>query len=195
MKPLILLTLAHAGGSASALAHFRRHLPQSIEARPVELPGHGRRFREPLLAARAALVAQLASELLPTLHGQSYALFGHSLGGMLAFDLAHALIAGSASVPRAVCVAAAPAPCSQGLRRPLETWQTDEALLQSLRTLGGTPPELFDHPELLELFLPIVRADFKLCSDVPVLALGPLPCPVHVYAGRRDDLSEDALQG
>jgi surfactin synthase thioesterase subunit len=192
MNQLTLIALAHAGGSAKALVHFRRHLPGSIEFRPVDLPGRGSRFSEPLMAARAPLVEKLAGELARTLQ-QPYALFGHSLGGMLSFELAHALMRRGCAAPRALCIAAAPAPCSQGLRRPPETWSSDEALISSLRKLGGTPPELFEHAELLELFLPIVRADFQLCDDVPETAFGPLPCPIHVYAGRRDDVSMPAL--
>ena len=65
--------------------------------------------------------------------------------------------------------------------------------MASLRQLGATPTELFEHPELLDLFLPIVRADFRLCDDIPDQPLGPLPCPIHVYAGRRDNLELPAL--
>jgi surfactin synthase thioesterase subunit len=192
MNQLTLIALAHAGGSASALAHLRRHLPESIALRAVDLPGRGRRFKEPLVAARGPLVAQLAAELAPTLQ-RPYALFGHSLGGMLSFELAHALMQRGCAAPRALCIAAAPAPCCQGTRRPPATWSTDEALISSLRKLGGTPAEVFQQPELLELFLPIVRADFQLCDDIPEPPLGPLPCPVHVYAGHSDSIEHAAL--
>jgi surfactin synthase thioesterase subunit len=192
MQQLTLIALAHAGGSANALVHLRRHLAPAVRLVPLDLPGRGSRFREPLMAARQPLVEKLATELARTLP-RPYALFGHSLGGMLSFELAHALIARGCEAPRALCVAAAPAPCSQGRRRPPETWETDEALIASLRSLGGTPPELFQQPELLELFLPVVRADFRLCDDIPVPPLGPLPCPVHVYAGERDNIEHEAL--
>lgn len=193
MNQLTLIALTHAGGPAKALTPLRRYLPASIELRPLDLPGRGTRIREPLLAARQPLIEQLSAELAPSLQ-QPYALFGHSLGGMLAFELAHALMRRGLPAPRALCVAAAPAPNSQGKRRPPETWSSDEALMASLRKLGGTPPELFEHPELLELFLPIVRADFQLCDDIPDQPLGPLPCPIHIYAGRHDDLPAEALR-
>ena len=194
MTQITLIALAHAGGSAKALLPFRRHLPASIELRPLDLPGRGSRFKEPLIAARQPLIEQLCGELTGSLH-KPYALFGHSLGGMLAFELAHALMRRGLPAPRALCVAASPAPCSQGRRRARETWITDEALMASMRKVGGTPPELFEHPELLELFLPIVRADFQLCDDIPAQPLGPLPCPIHVYAGRGDRLELEALHG
>lgn len=63
MTQLTLIALAHAGGSAKGLVHFRRHLPDAIELRPVDLPGRGSRFSEPLMAARAALVEKLAGTL------------------------------------------------------------------------------------------------------------------------------------
>lgn len=193
MTQLTLIALAHAGGSAKALYPFRHHLPASIELRPLDLPGRGSRFKEPLVAARKPLIEQLAAELAPSLH-TPYALFGHSLGGMLAFELAHALLRRGLPAARALCIAAAPAPCSQKRRRPPETWSSDAALMSSLRKLGGTPPELFEHAELLDLFLPIVRADFQLCDDVPEQPLGALPCPIHVYAGRGDSVEQAALQ-
>jgi len=194
MTQLTLIALAHAGGSAKALFPLRRHLPANIELRPLDLPGRGSRFKDPLVAARQPLIEQLSTELAESVH-TPYALFGHSLGGMLAFELAHALMRRGLPAPRALCVAAAPAPCSQGRRRPPETWSSDEALMASMRKVGGTPPELFEHPELLELFLPIVRADFRLCDDIPDQPLGPLPCPIHVYAGRDDNLELEALHG
>jgi surfactin synthase thioesterase subunit len=193
MTQLTLIALAHAGGSAAALVHLRSHLPSSIALRPVELPGHGARFSEPLIASRKRLIAQLADELAPELHGP-YALFGHSLGGMLAFELAHALQARGCGQARALCVAAAAAPCSQKRRRP-EAWQSDAAILEVLRNLGGTPPELFQHRELLELFIPLVRADFQLCDDVPTPALPPLAAKIHVYAGKLDEMAPQALEG
>jgi surfactin synthase thioesterase subunit len=194
MTQITLIALAHAGGSAKALSSFRPHLPASIELCPLDLPGRGSRFKEPLMVARQPLVEQLAAEIAGSIQ-MPYAIFGHSLGGMLAFELAHALMRRGMPAPRALCVAAAPAPCSQGRRRPPETWNTDQSLMASMRKLGGTPPELFDHPELLELFLPIVRADFRLCDDTPEQPLGPLPCPIHVYAGRNDKIELEALQG
>lgn len=191
---LTLIALAHAGGSARALFPLRRHLPETIELRALDLPGRGARFREPLVAARKPLIEQLAAELAPSVH-MPYALFGHSLGGMLAFELAHALMRHGLPAPRALCVAAAPAPCSQRRRRPSETWSSDEALMRTMRKLGATPPELFENAELRELFLPIVRADFQLCDDIPEPLLGALPCPIHVYAGKSDSLELTALQG
>ena len=193
MTPLKLIALAHAGGSAAALVHLRQHLPSSIALRSVELPGHGARFSEPLIASRKRLIAQLAEELAAELHGP-YALFGHSLGGMLAFELAHALKARGCGSPRALCVAAAAAPCSQKRRRP-EAWQSDAAIEEVLRNLGGTPPELFQHRELLDLFIPLVRADFQLCDDVPEPTLPPLAARIHVYAGTQDELAPQALEG
>jgi surfactin synthase thioesterase subunit len=193
MQQLTLIALAHAGGSAKALVHFRRYLPETIQLLPVDLPGRGSRFSEPLMAARGPLIEKLAGELARDLR-RPYAMFGHSLGGMLAFELAHALMRRGCAAPRALCIAAAPAPCSQRRRRPRETWQSDEALMSTLRNMGATPPELFQHAELLELFLPVVRADFELCEDVPEKPLGPLPCPIHVYAGSRDNIGLPPLE-
>lgn len=191
MSKLKLFALPHAGGSAASLLHLRQHLSFALEFRAVELPGRGVRINEPLVSERSRLVEQLADELAPEL-GARYALFGHSLGATVAFELAHALMARGRPAPSALCVAAAPAP-SVRAARPNARALSDQELTAKLLELGGTPAELFQHPQALELFLPIVRADFALCEGDSPGDLAPLPCPIHVYAGTEDRMSPEQL--
>lgn len=85
-----LFCFPYAGASAQCYARWRRGLPAWLDVRPVELPGRGARFGEPLHEQLAPLVAQLVTELRADLHAP-YALFGHSLGALIAFEVAHAL--------------------------------------------------------------------------------------------------------
>lgn len=189
-----LIALAHAGGTAGALAPLRSHLPATLEFQLVERPGRGSRHKEPLQTDRPALVRQLCEELAPSVdkdQNRPYALLGHSLGAILAFELAHALLARGCRPPSMLFIAATSAPSV----RPesfLKHDLSDAELERELRERGGTPPEFFDHPELMELFLPIVRADFRLCDGLSPQGLV-LPCPIHVFAGTQDRIPKEDL--
>lgn len=188
-----LICFPHAGGSAAAFAPLRTKLAGIFDLHAHELPGRGSRLRESLHTERRVLVTQLALELAPQLTTNAYALLGHSLGAIVAFELAHTLQAQLGRAPKALFVAAASAPTtrrSQFLPRPL----TDDELKEELRRRGGTPPEVLEHAELLELVLPVVRADFQLCNGACPIDRGQLDCPIHVFGGTRDDIGAHELE-
>ncbi len=180
-----LICLPYAGGSAAAYAPLRKQLPPWLQMIAIDLPGHGRRFSEPLVSDRAELVRLLVRELQPRLE-RPYAFFGHSLGGLLAFELAHVFEANGAS-PLALYVSAAEAPSNRNSERLADT-RTDEGVLATLKRLGGTPPEVMANAELMEIALPMLRADFALCHG-PAQRLRPqLACPIRAFAGTRDSI-------
>lgn len=187
-----LFAFHHAGGSAAALLPLRECLGDSLDVQLVELPGRGTRRGEPLHRERSTLVAQLYEELAPRTD-RPYALFGHSLGAILAYELVQALLASGLRAPRMLFVAAASAPPVR--TAPFTHAQSDAEILAELRELGGTPPEFFASPELMELVLPIVRADFRLCDGATPAQQPPLPCPIHAFAGRRDRVTRAQLEG
>src|SRR5688500_1281485 len=104
-----LLCLPYSGGSAMFYARWRRLLPSWIDVRPVEWPGRGARMVEPLATNPRALASQLAVELGAQLDAP-YALFGHSLGALMAFELAHSLIDRGAPAPAILFASGAEAP-------------------------------------------------------------------------------------
>ncbi|MFY1021229.1 Linear gramicidin dehydrogenase LgrE [Pseudomonas sp. THAF187a] len=189
---LHLYCLPYSGASAMAYARWRRSLPASVEVLPLELPGRGRRFNEPLQTDMYALAKQLAAELSESLK-QPYALFGHSLGGLLAFELAHALRQLGMPAPQALFASAASAPSRRESHLELAQEQSDEQLLLRLRSLGGTPAAVFDDAEMLSLTLPVLRADFLLCGRYRYYRRARLGCPIHVLGGKADRVSMDAL--
>jgi surfactin synthase thioesterase subunit len=117
------------------------------------------------------------------------AFFGHSMGALLAYEVARSLLDGGMAPVRHLAVAAYPAPhlslASRGLHR-----LDDAALLRSVATLGGMPPGvlLSHHHALLELLLPAIRADLEACETYQHATGPPLPCPITAYAGTADDL-------
>jgi medium-chain acyl-[acyl-carrier-protein] hydrolase len=159
---------------------------------PVHLPGRGNRFTEPALTRSDALVEQLASELEPFLD-VPFAFFGHSMGAMLAFELARRLRAGGGPLPEHLLVSGRRAPQRPRDKRELHSLPEDE-FREELRSLNGTPDELLEHPELMELFSPILRADFELCETYAFHEDAPLDVPISAFGGLEDkDVSREDL--
>ena len=187
-----LFCLPYSGGSAMFYARWRRLLPAWIDVRPVEWPGRGARMDEPLATDPRALASQLATELHPQLDGP-YALFGHSLGALIAFELAHSLLDRGAPAPTILFASGTEAPAVRDgskWRLPL----SDDALLEELRNLQGTPDEALANAELMRSALPVLRADFLMCGAYAYRPRHPLPCPVHVFGGIDDETSRASLE-
>lgn len=195
-----LYCFPYAGGSAAAIyASWRRQLPAWLALMPVELPGRGRRIGEPLHRRLDLLVRQLADEFtaartqLPAWQAQwPFAFFGHSMGALLAYEVARTLCARGQAGPALLCVGGADAP-SQRRDERLARLRTDQDVVEYLRELNGTPREVLDNPELLELMLPIIKADFAMCANYVHADGAALACPLHVIGGLRDTTSPQSL--
>ena len=188
---LRLYCLPYSGASAMVYVRWRRALPDWLQVCPLELPGRGMRMDEPLQRDIKALAAQLAQEISRDPH-TPYALFGHSLGGLLAFELAHALNARNLPAPLALFVSGTAGPA----RRDVSEYaveKTDEQLIARLRELQGTAEEALVNPELMQLMLPILRADFLLCGSFSYGERQPLGMPIHVFGGKQDSVRADQL--
>ncbi len=187
-----LFCFPYAGASAMFYARWRRALPAWLDVRPVELPGRGARFGEPLHEHLAPLVEQLVTELRADVH-TPYAFFGHSLGALIAFEVTHAMRLLGLPQPKALFLSGASAPGHRDDERYTRL-STDADLIDELRRLGGTAAEVIHSPELMAMVLPVLRADFRLCSGYGPLDRPPLECAVHVLGGDGDYMDEAALQ-
>jgi medium-chain acyl-[acyl-carrier-protein] hydrolase len=182
---LRLLCFPYAGGGASAFRDWSAHLPADVELCAIELPGRETRLREPAIASLPALIELLLAETAPLRTGR-FALFGHSLGALVAFELARALRRRGEALPVSLFVSGCRAP---QLGRECETpvGELDEpAFLALLREFAGTPEAVLRDRELLSLLLPTLRADFGLrdgyvCGDEPGL-----PLPIVAFGGEDD---------
>lgn len=187
-----LYCLPYSGASAMVYGRWRRSLPADIEVRPLELPGRGRRFSEPLATDMVALARQLAAEISLELD-RPYALFGHSLGGLLVHELAHALRERGCPPPRLLFASGTAAPSLRDTER-FAADKTDAQLIADLRELNGTPEDILANEELMRLTLPVLRADFALCGGYQYRPRAPLNCPIQVLAGRQDSTTPAQLQ-
>ncbi|RUR71208.1 alpha/beta fold hydrolase [Variovorax guangxiensis] len=184
--PLSLLCLPCAGASATMYLRWRRRLPHWIEVVPMELPGRGSRLGEDFVEDFESLVSLLCAEHDAALRG-NFALFGHSMGALLAWGVAQRLRADGRPLPRALLVSGSAAPSQRDPDRFVDM-NDDAALVGDLRRQGGTPEELFDSPELLRMTLDTLAADYRVCESFAHAGNAPLPLPLHAFSGRQDDI-------
>lgn len=185
-----LFCVPHAGGSANVYLAWRRQLAPSIELVPTELAGRGRRIAEPLNHRFADVLADVLTEATRDAPPTDYALFGHSFGALLAYELGHVLTQ-RGYPPQHLFVSASCSPERVGeLVIPLA--QDDRTLLTSLSYLGGTPAEILTDDEAVALFAPILRADLHALFDYRHSARPKLPCPVTVLLGTEDVVASGA---
>lgn len=191
IKRLRLFAFPYAGGSSNIYYEWKSFLPDEVDFCPVELPGRGRRLTEPLCQDMSCLVDDVHEQVKGQLD-LPFAFFGYSMGALLAYELAGRLRK-QGRMPVALFIAASRAPHLS--RQIPDTGDlSDEALIERLRELNGTPKEVWQNQELLEFVLPILRADFSVVSHYTYKPESPLSCPVVAFGGELDpDVSEDAL--
>lgn len=149
-------------------------------------------MNEPLFTRLPALVValsqSLANAMLPP-----FALFGHSMGGLIAFELARHLRRERRPLPAHVFISAK---CCPSQREEALAELSDSQLIEVLRRYEGTPAEVLENPELMQLMLPVIRADMELCKTYLCEPEPPLECPMTVFGGLEDQLSGRAcLEG
>ncbi len=180
---LRLICLPAAGGGASRYRDWPAHLPDDVEVVSVQLPGRENRFNEPAIESMEPLVGQLldglASYLVPP-----FALFGHSMGGLIAFELVRRL---RPKGLRPVHLFAS------GCRAPhlpsrSPDWHTlpDREFIAAVEGLGGIPPELLADSQFLDTMLPMLRSDCTLTEMYVCRPQVPLSCPVTAFGGLAD---------
>ncbi|MFD1433512.1 thioesterase II family protein [Kroppenstedtia eburnea] len=194
MRKIKLFCLPYAGGSATAIyGRWKKYLHPQIECFPIELAGRGRRFAEPLYTTWKHAVEELFDLVKPHLDGSPVAFFGYSMGSILAFELAHKMKDWNEQDPVHLFLAARAAPNRQR-NRPNIHHLPDRAFLDEVMKMGGTPEEILKHQELLHLFLPVLRADFKMTEtyECPAKKVE-LHCDLSALGGVEDRISREDL--
>ncbi|PLS87304.1 MAG: putative thioesterase [Actinobacteria bacterium] len=183
---LRLLCFSHAGGNARVFRRWGEAIPGEVEVCPVELPGRGTRLGEGLVSSMPLLVETMAAEIEPLLD-LPFAIFGHSMGGLVGFELARTLRRVYGWEPAALLVAAQNAP-SVPLERPTAQRCTDGELSDALYRSGGMSEKALANARFMRVFLPVLRADYTMVDTYVYTRERPLRCPIHLYTGTEDTL-------
>ncbi len=178
----------YAGGSSPVFREWPQKLPDFAEVCLVELPGRGRRLREPLHTDIDLLVSEMVESLLEYLD-IPFVFFGHSMGALISYELSHYLSKYHDKIPSKLFVSGRTAPHLNSKEMPAHTLP-DAQFLERIRELNGTPGAVLENAELMELMLPILRADFTLCETYTFSKFEMLPCPISIFGGLQDSSVE-----
>ena len=189
-----LVCFPHGGSGASLFRGWQTSLAPAVEVCPVQLAGRETRCAEPPSVSLAAVIPPLAAALEP-LFGLPFAFFGHSLGALIAFEVARRLRDSGRPTPCRLFVSAYPSP-DLPRRQEKICNLPDPEFLAAVSRLGGLGDDLLATPEALQQILPAIRADYALVETYQYRASPPLPCPIHAFGGTEDgDVSSDELAG
>ncbi|WP_370964551.1 thioesterase II family protein [Amycolatopsis sp. cg9] len=186
-----LFCFPHAGGSASAFSSWRAGVPDGLEIHAAQLPGRESRIMEPPISALDELVDQLTTALEPAIEtGERFALFGHSAGALVAWELARSVRGRFGIGPVHLFVSACQSPSNVRAGYDDLHGLDDADLLARLGKMNGIPAEAMANPELMRMVLPVIQADFSLLAGydaaLDAAPAGVLDCPVTALGGDRD---------
>ena len=192
---LRLFAVPFAGRGASLFYPWHAALPDWIDLAAVQLPGREGRLAEPALKRLDTIIAQLVAEIRPRLD-KPYALFGHSMGALICYELARALREQGAPAPVALVLSGREAPTnprSPHLMHPL----SDAAFVDEMQArFDGIPKVVLEQPELLALLLPTLRGDIEAIETYQYRPGPKLPMPFFLYGGEQDwQSNEERLAG
>jgi medium-chain acyl-[acyl-carrier-protein] hydrolase len=182
---LKMFCFPYAGGTALVFKKWADLLPSTVQVISVELPGRGVRLREAAHVSLPALIDELEEVIRPLLD-KPFVFFGHSMGALIAFELARTLRRKYDHEPRALFVSGRRAPQTPR-DEPITYNLPHDEFIDELIKIDGTPKEVIEHAELMELMIPLLRADFQLVQTYEYLPDTPLRCPITIYGGLQDN--------
>jgi len=180
-----LICLPHAGGGASSFHALAGLLPRDIEMLTVQLPGRESRLSEPPFCRMAPLIDALTGAVAPLLD-KPYALFGHSMGALIAYELGRAFERQRLPLPCTTIVSGRRAPSVPNTEAPLHRLPDDQFVDALIARYDAIPKVIRDEPELMALFMPVLKADFEVFETHHHADTPPLDCALAIYGGRAD---------
>ena len=189
-----LFCFPYAGGSSAIFRSWSRVIHRDIEVVPVVLPGREIRLREPSFTQLEPLVEALTREIFSLLD-RPFAFLGHSMGALIGYELARRLRSERSLETDHLFISGRRAP-QLPERDPEIHTLPDAEFVAELQRLNGTPKEALEHAELMELLIPMLRADFSICRTYNFVPGPQLKCSITAIGGTKDDTATQAkLEG
>jgi surfactin synthase thioesterase subunit len=182
-----LFCFPYAGGSANMFMPWQTMISEGVELVIVQLPGRGARLTEAAHQSMEEVINELMQHQ-EFMTSKPFAFFGHSLGCRVSYALASEFLLQGLPIPLILFASASRAPHLSSKKCPVHALPCDE-LIEELRKLKGTPREVLENQELMELMLPLLRADFKV-AETYIAAPNILPLPIHIFNGVDDEICD-----
>ncbi len=190
---LRMFCFPYAGGGASAYRGWAASLPNDLEVCPVQLPGRESRLRDQAFENPEPLIQALADALQPWME-MPFVFFGHSMGGMISFELSRELRRRGKTLPLHIFVSGRRAPQQPAREEPIHDLPEPE-FIEKLRELNGTPEEVLQHAELMKLLVPVLRADFAVNETYTYTEEEPFDFGISAFGGLGDvEVTKDDVE-
>lgn len=190
---MILFCIPYAGGSEVVYFKWKKFLHPSIQLVSLELKGRGKRFREIFYGSLAEAVDDLFESIKNKIVADNYAIFGHSMGSLIAYELYYKIRELNLRTPTEIFFSGSKPPSIMRTRETIYTLP-DYDLLQKVMEFGGTPEELVNNKGLLQIFLPILRNDFRILETYHYQERQKkIECDVTILNGKQDFTNKDEI--
>ncbi len=195
MQKIKLFCLPYAGGSATFYSKWKKFLHDSIELYPVELAGRGRRSKEPFYESVNDAVDDIYRSIEGELDDTEFIFFGHSMGSVLVYELMYKIKELKNKVPAHAFFSGRYPPHIKRLDKIFHK-MPEEEFIDEIYKIGGMQKEFFEHRELLDVFVPIIKADYKIIEEYNHVSKSDrLNIDITVFNGTQDkDVIPDDLK-
>lgn len=192
---MILFCLPYAGGSEGIYFEWTKYLSPSIKLNPISLKGRGKRFYEEFYESLNEAIDDIFDNIKNKLGEDDYAIYGHSMGSLLAYELYYKIKENGLKEPNHIFFSGYGAPNIRKIKDSIHTLPDNEFITKVIE-LGGTTKEVAENNELLELFIPILRSDFKLINTHSYTHRNcKIECNISVLNGKEDSITINEILG
>ncbi|WP_217562661.1 thioesterase domain-containing protein [Paenibacillus sp. GbtcB18] len=190
---MILFCLPYAGGSEAIYCHWNKFLDSSVVLEPIPLKGRGKRIKEEFYDSIEEAVEDIFEQLKEKIGNTEYAIFGHSMGAILAYELYYKIKQENLRLPDHIFFSGHRPPNMPRREEPIHLLPDDD-FIKEVIALGGTPQNIAVHKELLQMFTPILRSDFKMLETYHYRKKKEkIQCEISVLNGKEDDITSEEL--
>lgn len=184
-----LFCLPHAGGNKYAYQPFIEAAPDFIDVKVLEYPGRGEKSSQALITDAISLAELMLNEIRDQL-GTPYSIYGHSMGTLIGLLLLRKIEENGLKMPEFVFFTGSEGPRSRKFEKDRHLLPKDE-LIEELRLLGGVTEDVLNEPDIMDFFLPIIRADFQAIESFKYFETAPLNVPMTIAIGTQEKVSSD----
>ncbi|MEI5640051.1 MULTISPECIES: thioesterase II family protein [unclassified Pseudoalteromonas] len=187
-----LICFPYAGGSVGSFCSWPSQLPEHVEVNIIQLPGRGAHFDRAPIDSMDELIAELVPKITHLL-SKDYVIFGHSLGSRVGFEVVCSALELGLKAPQHFFASGSAGPQKQCFKDKVYEYE-DSEFMRELERMKGTPEEILANRELMELYLPMLRADFKVAGQYSYQGSVTVPSEVTVFYGKSDAVSEKEVE-
>lgn len=193
-KSINVFCLPYAGGNKYSYRELEKIAPTFLKMITLDYPGRIPRIREPLLTDIMGLVNDIYRQIKHKTDIKEYAIYGHSMGGLVASLLTRKLIENKHRAPLHLFITGTSGPSAPSRREKKRHLLPQKEFLQEMKDLDGIPEEILQTEELLHFFEPVLRADFRACENYIHAHYEPFNIPVTVITGSEEDMEQEDIQ-